>query len=348
MRPLSYDCCKLWIYKIMVTKINSNVSIWNELNPWNLSMCEDNIEDSDTNRLLATMGFQKQRILIRNRWFDVIHPSELVRSHNSKDGYYRIVYIQINMETGEYYIGKANRPKWSEIKRYQGSGLKFKNKFKKSKDEFVRYFIGICKTAEETEELEASIVDKDLLSDENCLNLVSGGGGTTKRASRAETREKKREYMKNNPQQFQPMLQASKKAFRSGNTSALRARNKSIKKTMNSEFYREMSRSRIKNWIENNPEEYAKARKNNLKKIRSKEVQKKRAAKISKGVSMIDLNTGEILRKFQSARAAARWLVEKGITRNVNCATSVGAACRNFEGKVKLAYGYGWRFTNDL
>ena len=83
-------------------------------------------------------------------------------------------------------------------------------------------------------------------------------------------------------------------------------------------------------------------------KIRSKEVQAKRAAKISKGVSMIDLDTSKVLRNFQSARAAARWLIEKGITNNVNCATSIGSACRNFNGKTRKSYGYGWRFTVDL
>ncbi len=68
--------------------------------------------------------------------------------------------------------------------------LKFSNKFKKNKNDFVRYYIAKCETAEETEQLEASIVDKDILSDEKCLNLVVGGGGTSKRPNTAETSEK--------------------------------------------------------------------------------------------------------------------------------------------------------------
>ena len=74
----------------------------------------------DSKRNLAKLGFNKVRIAIKDRWFDVLTPSELVRQRNKKDGYFRVVYIQINMENGEYYIVKANRPKWSELQRYQG------------------------------------------------------------------------------------------------------------------------------------------------------------------------------------------------------------------------------------
>ena len=94
---------------------------------------DDNLFDSfDSKRNLARLGSNRERIAIKNRWLDVLTPSELVRKRNKSDGYYRVVYIQINLESGEYYIGKANRPKWSELQRYQGSGLKFKNKFKKN------------------------------------------------------------------------------------------------------------------------------------------------------------------------------------------------------------------------
>ena len=149
----------------MITKINDNISIWYEFNPIDLSADVD-FNSSDSNRIRAKLGFNKQRISICGRWFDVILTSELVRKRNVKDGYYRVVYIQINMESGEYYIGKANRPKWSEIKRYHGSGLKFANKFRKNKEQFARYHIASCETAEETEKLEASIVTAELLADE--------------------------------------------------------------------------------------------------------------------------------------------------------------------------------------
>ncbi len=262
----------------MITTINENIRIWQEFNPIELSWEYKTFNSFDSKRNLAKLGFDKQRIAIKNRWFDVLTPSELVRKRNNSDGYYRVVYIQINMASGEYYIGKANRPKWSELKRYQGSGLKFLNKFKKNKNDFVRYYIAKCETAEETEQLEASIVDKDILSDGKCLNLVVVGGGTSKHPTIAETSEKKREYMKNHPEQFKPMIEASKKTFQSGDTPALRARSKRIKEVMSAENYRKMSRKRIMKWKEEYPEEYAKARRKNHEKIKTPECQAKRKA----------------------------------------------------------------------
>lgn len=262
----------------MITAINKNIRIWQEFNSIDLYWDNNSFDSFDSKRYLAKLGFNKQRIAIKDRWFDVISPSELVRSRHKNDGYYRVIYIQINMGNGDYYIGKANRPKWSELKRYQGSGLKFKNKFKKNANNFVRYYIAICDTAAETEALEASIVDKNLLLDEKCLNLVAGGGGTTRHPSIAQTSEKKREYMKNHPEQFKPMLEASQKAFRSGDTPALRARSLRIKEVMSAEKYREMSRKRIMKWKVENPKEYAEARRKNHEMIKTLECQAKRQA----------------------------------------------------------------------
>lgn len=396
----------------MITKFNENISIWQEFNPIELSIDKDSLHSSDPARTMAKLGFNKQRISIKDRWFDIIHPSELVRKRDKKDGYYRVVYVQLNTATGEYYIGKANRPKWSELKRYQGSGLKFKSKFSKSKEDFARYFIAVCKTAEETEALEASIVDEELLSDEYCLNLIAGGGGTTNRPTLAETREKKRQLMLNNPDQYKAMLDASKRAFQSGDSPQLRARSKRIKETISDDKYREMSRERIINWKEENPVEYAEARRKNRQKIKTPEVQAKRkesfkkwveenpeeykawqeklvksrtskkandkrkkslkefnknnplaahanaqkrakaaAAKTSKAVSMLDLETGETLKEFPSAHAAARWLVEVGKAKNTNCVSSINGVCLKRPctngGYRKKAYGYGWQFTNE-
>lgn len=249
----------------MIIEINDNIKIWKEYNLFELSMGESSFNSTDANRNLAKLGFNKERVTIKNRWFDVLTPSELVRKRNESDGYYRVVYIQINMESGEYYIGKANRPTWSTLKRYQGSGLKFINKFNKSSDEFARLYIALCETQEEPEIIEKELVDSSLLSDENSLNLVAGGGGTTRHPSIAETSEKKRGYMKNHPEQFQLMLAASKNAFQSGDTAALRSRSQRIKEVMSEEKYREMSRERIKNWITKNPEEYAEAQKKVMK-----------------------------------------------------------------------------------
>lgn len=398
----------------MTITINENIKIWKEFNPFELSYDDNAFGFSDSKRSLARLGFNRERIGIKDRWFDVLTLSELVRKRNNADGYYRAVYIQLNWETGEYYIGKVNRPKWSELLRYQGSGLKFANKFKNNRNQFVRYYIATCETAEETERLEASIVDEGLLSDEKCLNLVAGGGGTTKHPSIAETSAKKSEHMKAHPEQFRPMLEASKKAFRSGDTPALRNRSRRIKEVMSTEEYRKMSGTRIKKWAAENPEEYAEARRKNREAIRTTECQQKRreslkkwaeenpekhiewqeklsrsrtsdeakqkrraslkawrdknpeqakvnaqkraksaGAKLSKEVCMIDLNSGEILRRFTSQHEAAKWLVEKGITKNTNCVSSISSVCLRKPcttgyGYRKKAYGYDWRFSADI
>ena len=229
----------------MVITISENIRIWSEFNPVELACDQNVLGYSDPKRALARLGFNRQRIAIRDRWFDVLSPGALVRTRNNSDGYYRAVYIQINMDSGEYYVGKVNRPRWSELKRYQGSGLRFVKKFKSHRDSFARYYVAACESAEETEQLEASIIDDDLLADEKCLNLVAGGGGTSKHPSIAETSKKKREYMQRHPEQYRPMLEASKKAFRSGDTPALRARNQRITETMRADKYRTMSADRI-------------------------------------------------------------------------------------------------------
>jgi hypothetical protein len=118
----------------MIIAINENIRIWMEFNPIELSWDDNLFNSSDTKRNFVRLRLNKDRIAIKNGWFDVLNPSELVRKQNKSDGYYRVVYIQINMVNGEYYIGKANRPTWSELKRYQGSGLKFQIKYKRNTD----------------------------------------------------------------------------------------------------------------------------------------------------------------------------------------------------------------------
>ena len=115
-------------------------------------------------------------------------------------------------------------------------------------------------------------------------DICPGRGGPNVDPSIAETSEKKREYMKNHPEQFKPMLEASKNAFQSGDTPALRARSRRIKEVMSEEKYREMSRKRIAKWKEENPKEYAEARRKNHEKIKTPECQAKRKASLKKWV----------------------------------------------------------------
>ena len=378
----------------MKIKINDNISISNSLE----FALQKNARFPEINPL-----FKDQFIWIQGKKFRIVPPTELYRKRDEQDGYYRVIYIQINFKTGEYYIGKANRPTWKQLQRYPGSGLKFQGKYKKHKDQFVKYYIATCKSAEETESLEASIVNSSLLQDGKCLNLVQGGAGTNKHPSMQELREKKRQYMKLHPERYKNMLDVAKKIFRSGNTPELQARSQRIAQVMNNEKYRKMSRERILKWKKENPEEYGKARLKNKESIRKAEVQQKRQNSLalwrknnpekyqqweynrkracqsdtsrqkhkqalktwaqthpeeakkntqkrvaassricSKPLVMKNLKTGEILREFVNARAAAKWLLMKGKTKSKNAAGSIGAVCLR---RRQKAYGYYWDFV---
>ena len=260
----------------MITEINDKITIWRKFDLAKLS-----IDKTSPPNIL----FNEEQISINDCWFDILSPSELVRKRNKEDGYYRVIYIQINLESGEYYIGKANRPTWKQLERYQGSGLKFKNKFNKHRNNFVRFYIASCKNSEETELLESSILTPEILSDEKCLNLVAGGGGLNKHTSSAETSEKKRAHMQRHPEQYQSMLKASKKAFQSGDTQSLRDRNQRIKETMSDKKYRDMTRTRIEKWIQENPEKYKESRKKNVESLQSTESKEKRKASFNSWIA---------------------------------------------------------------
>lgn len=390
--------------RMLIDKINDNIQIEYTDHP---------LEHMDDTRARVHKIFPQDYIIIQNRKFPIINPGELVRSRNTSDGYYRVIYIQINMATGEYYIGKANRPTYNKLQKYAGSGLRFKNKFNKHKDEFVRYYIAVCKTAKETEELEASIVNESLLTDEKCLNLVCGGGGTTEHPSLEEKSKRQKQYMLEHPEQYKKMLAVSKQVFRSGNTSELRLRNDKIKKTMSDDSYKDMTRNRIQKWREEHPEEYAESRRklkaslnrpdvqikrkqnmdkwkethpeevklwqeNKLKALKRPEVKEKHKLSLkkwreehpeeakayqkkrtkasiearSKSVCMIDLQTGNVVKIFNSAAEAGRFLTQNDITHSVNPKARIGAVCLQKtikgHGTRYQAYGYGWVFETDF
>jgi hypothetical protein len=80
------------------------------------------------------------------------------------------------------------------------------------------------------------------------------------------------------------MLEASRRAFRSGDTSALRARSQRIKEVMSAEKYRTMSRERMEKWKKENPEEYLAARRKNLAAIKTDETREKRRAGLKRWI----------------------------------------------------------------
>ncbi|MBR4470916.1 MAG: hypothetical protein IKS54_06375 [Erysipelotrichaceae bacterium] len=244
--------------------VNDNIIIRQKYNPYDyMFLSEQEYMNNPDLMAFKVAGINPTKIFIRNQWFDVIPPHIVARSKGKIDGYYRFIYIQINLNTGEYYIGKVNRKKLKEIKKYQGSGLKFVKKFKKHREEFIRYFIALCGSAKESEEIEASIVNEELLKDPKCLNLVSGGGGTNQHNNDKAKREKQRKYMLDHPESFQSMIKESNRLFCQGDSDALRQRTEKIKKTMSDEKYRKGMSKRITDWKKNNPEAYEKARENN-------------------------------------------------------------------------------------
>ncbi len=394
-------------------RLNDNISIYEELDPSILSFFSNSYSLNNSVHFIPQPTISAfpptKRIKIGDRWFDIIPKWKLYRMRND-DGYYRVIYIQINWESFEYYIGKANRPTWRQLMRYSGSGLRFVNSYKKHKDQFERYFIASCSSADETEKLEAEIITPEILADDLCLNLVAGGGGTNKHPTKEETNEKKRQWMINHPEQYAAMLEGSKKSFRNGKTPQLEARAKKITETMSDEKYRVGFRKRIADWRKNNPEEYKEALKRSHDTIKQESVQKKRmksfekwvkehpveyelwqkkliesrtsdeanrkrgnsiikfnlenpekakansmkrlkAAKAvtNRPVNMVDIDTGNVIREFESQHEAARWLVENGIAKNSNCVSSIGGVCLYYQNPNDLrprkqAYGYKWIF----
>ena len=262
--------------------LNDSIRIWRKYS--NLELCSvTNYWELTDKELFLAIAYHEPptKIYICGREFDVI-PEYLALRTKSADGYFRFIYIQINAETGEYYIGKVNRQRLSEFKNYQGSGLKFKAKYNKHKEEFVRYYIAACQTAKETEELEAEIVNDELLKDPFCLNLVKGGGGVNTNNTSDEKKQRQREYMKAHPERYRAMIEAHKKLYNSGDSAELRRRSEKIRETMTSEKYQKMMSERIKNWKKNNPEAYSQARENNRKAMQSQASKDKRNKSLAK------------------------------------------------------------------
>ncbi|MCR4898865.1 MAG: hypothetical protein K5892_06515 [Acholeplasmatales bacterium] len=264
----------------MIYKISEYLSIDDNFSKFVLDAgkSDNPFFDNTSYDLLESRFYDENvKICINGNWYDVIPVSELVRC-KSVDGYYRAIYIWINYDSGEYYIGKVNAANKNKLLNYSGSGVKFKLKYNNHKDRFARYYLYHCKSAKETEEIEAKIVNQELLKDPFCLNLVQGGGGISAAPVSEDRKEKQRQYMKEHPDSYKAMLDAA----HSFDSRIIDERNDSIRKTMSDEKYKKMSSERIKNWKENNPEGYSKARENNRKAMRSSKTKEKRNKSLDK------------------------------------------------------------------
>ena len=87
------------------------------------------------------------------------------------------LYKVTNRNTGEYYVGK-HRGLTQETrngKLYWGSGKRIQNQIKKYGTENFEYRILCVSNTDYIFELESKYVTKELLQDEFCLNIVTGG-----------------------------------------------------------------------------------------------------------------------------------------------------------------------------
>ncbi|MDD3021731.1 MAG: hypothetical protein PHX61_12260 [Alphaproteobacteria bacterium] len=138
--------------------------------------------------------------------------------------------------------------------------------------------------------------------------------------------------------------QASLKKWAQENPEDHKAWQEKLVKSRTSQLANEKRKSSLMEWRDKNP---LIAHANASKRAKAA------AARTSKAVSMIDLESGKVLKEFASIHEAARWLVESGKAKNTNCASSISSVCLRKPcstgyGFRKKAYGYDWRFTEDL
>ena len=176
---------------------------------------------------------------------------------------------------------------------------------------------------------------------------------------REMTRERVRKWIKENPEKYAVERENNKKSIRTKECTEKKKASLEEWKKKNPDKYREWQEKLIKSrtsqesnekrinslrkWIKNNPEQA---------KINSNKRAKAAGEKNSKAVCMLDLETGEVIKKFISQHEAARWLVENGKAKNTNCASSISSVCYKKPcttgyGYRKKAHGYGWCFAED-
>ena len=85
------------------------------------------------------------------------------------------LYKITHVPTGQFYYGKRNG---TTQRNYWGSGVRITNLINKYPRSEFEYKILVIGNVDYIFELEEKIVNKELLKDEKCLNLATGGKGT--------------------------------------------------------------------------------------------------------------------------------------------------------------------------
>ena len=101
----------------MVIIINENIKIWRKYNPFEFFQNDILYQSFGSRRNLENFCSNNERIAIKDRWFDVLTRGELIRNRNKCDGYFRVVYIQINMENKNKISGEIHSHTGVEVAR---------------------------------------------------------------------------------------------------------------------------------------------------------------------------------------------------------------------------------------
>ena len=176
---------------------------------------------------------------------------------------------------------------------------------------------------------------------------------------REMSRERFRRWREEHPEEYQSSLENSRKAqqkpevkekkklgrqkWKEEHPKEYKAMEEKSLQARNSPEARKKRAESLKAWYRENPE-------------KAKAATDKRSAasveKCRKSVNMCDLETGEVIRTFKSQHEAARWLVDNGLAKNMNCVSSISSVCQRKPcttryGYRKKAYGYDWQYADN-
>lgn len=164
------------------------------------------------------------------------------------------------------------------------------------------------------------------------------------------------------------------KNWKKNNPDEYRKSRENNKKAINDPLVKAKGAAARKKWRAEHPEETALWEKHRLESLRNPETNKKRGSSLKKwneshpeekmartqkmvetrrkntpGVAMIDLESGKILRSFETLKDAGEWVLQNGYTKSVNPSSHIRDVCakKNIPGHgiKKTAYGFSWEFT---
>ena len=164
------------------------------------------------------------------------------------------------------------------------------------------------------------------------------------------------------------------KNWRRNNPDEYRKSRENNKKAINNPLVKAKGAASRKKWRAEHPEETALWEQRRLESLRNPETNKKRGSSLKKwneshpkekmartqkmietrrkntpGVAMIDLESGKILRSFETPKDAGEWVLQNGYTKSVNPSSHICEVCAKKKipghGTKKTAYGFGWEFV---